>query len=75
MKTTGIGKGPFGAGCLLKMSSGNRDYELLVSDSGMLLGHLKNGQRIRLWAGGTNTEAQWGMLLQALRNNEARLPV
>jgi hypothetical protein len=30
LKTTGITKGPFGVGCLLKMSSGNHYYEVLV---------------------------------------------
>ena len=30
VKTTGITKGPFNRGSLLKMSSGNHDYEVLV---------------------------------------------
>jgi hypothetical protein len=75
-ETTGVGKGPFRVGCLLRLSGGNHDYELLVDGTGyMQLGRVQqNGQRVRLYAGGTNTEAPWGMLLQALRKSEGRLP-
>jgi hypothetical protein len=55
-----VGKGPFGVGCRLKMSKGNRDYELVLNGTGqMLLGMVRNdGSRVRLHAGGTNLEAQ-----------------
>jgi hypothetical protein len=58
------------------MSSGNHDYEVLVDGTGhMLLGRVENdGKRVKLCETGTNTEAQWGMLLQALENSEGRLP-
>jgi hypothetical protein len=73
LKTTGITKGPFGVGCLLKMSSGHQDYEVLVDSAGVLLGRVgKSGQRVRLCTG-TNTETQWNTLLQTLRNSEGRM--
>jgi hypothetical protein len=75
LETTNISKGPFGRGCLLKMSSGNHDYEVLVDRTGhALLGRVeKNGKRVKLCEGGTNTEAQWSALLQTLKNSEGRL--
>jgi hypothetical protein len=56
------------------MSSGRADYEVLMNGTGhMLLGRVTNGKRVKLCEGGTDTEAQWVMLLQALRNSEGRL--
>jgi hypothetical protein len=74
VKTASIGKGPFNQGCLLKLS-GSNDYEVLVDGTGhLLLGRVeKNGQRVRLCASGSNTEAGWAMLLQSLRNSEGRM--
>jgi hypothetical protein len=75
LKSTGITKGPFGQGALLKLSSSNHDYEVLVDGTGqMLLGRIENGQRVKLYAGSTNTKAAWDKLLEALRQSEGRLP-
>jgi hypothetical protein len=69
LETTGISKGPFGVGCLLKMSSGKADYEVLLNGAGhLLVGRIENGQRVKLGEGGTNTEAQWTMLLRTGAN-------
>jgi hypothetical protein len=75
VKTTGIGKGPFGVGCLLKVSGKAGQYEVHVDGTGrMFLGRVKNdGNRVRLCEGGTNTEASWERLLQVVRNSEGRL--
>jgi hypothetical protein len=72
LKTTGIGKGPFGAGCLLKMSRG---YEALVDGTGnVILGRVEaDGKRVRLWETGT-TQAGWDMLLRVLESSEGRQP-
>jgi hypothetical protein len=73
VKTSKIGRGPFNQGCLLQLSSSNHNYEVLVDGAGqVLLGSVKSGQRIKLCVSGTNTEASWEKLLQALRNNEGR---
>jgi hypothetical protein len=73
LKTTGIGKGPFGVGCLLKMS-GKADYEVILNGAGnLLLGRVENGKRVKLHGGGTNTEAQWTMVLNAVKRSEGRL--
>jgi hypothetical protein len=71
LKTTGIGKGPFGAGCLLKMSKG---YEALIDGTGnVILGRVEaDGKRVRLCQGSSGIEAGWEKLLLALENSEGR---
>jgi hypothetical protein len=77
VRATEITKGPFGQGALLKLSSGNNHYELLVDGNGqMLLGRVEqDGKRVRLCEGRTNTEAQWNRMLGVLKQSEGRLPV
>jgi hypothetical protein len=73
VKTTGIGKGPFGQGCLLKLS-GKAQYEVHVVGTGhALLGRVEpNGERVRLCEAGSNTQAGWERLLATLKNSEGR---
>jgi hypothetical protein len=70
LKSTGITKGPFGSGCLLKMSGGAHTYELLLGNGSALLGRVEaNGKRVRLFNGPTAAETQWDNLLEALRKD------
>jgi hypothetical protein len=72
LKTTGIGKGPFGTGCLLQLSGSSHHYEVLVSGAGLLLGKVQaSGQRVRL-AEGADTEATWAKLLETVQREEKR---
>jgi hypothetical protein len=72
LKTTGIGRGPFGVGCLLQLSSSNHHYEVLVNAGHLLLGRVeKDGKRVRL-AEGADTEASWAMLLETVEREEKR---
>jgi hypothetical protein len=74
VKTTGIGKGPFGRGCFLKMASPSHEYELHVDGTGhALLGQVKDGRWIRLCEASSNVEAGWEKLFAALKTNEGRL--
>lgn len=74
VKTTGITKGPFNQGCLLKLSGKAGQYEVHLDGNGSItLGRMeKDGQRVRLYAGSTATEAGWDRLLAAIRNSEGR---
>jgi hypothetical protein len=74
IRTTAISRGPLlGVGCRLQLS-GKADYEVLISNGQVLLGKVEaNGQRIRLAEGGSNIEASWEKLLQAVRNSEGRI--
>jgi hypothetical protein len=73
LKTTSIGRGPLlGVGCRLQLS-GNYNYEVLLNGGIMLLGRIeKDGKRIKLCEGGTNTEAQWTLLLKTVEKEEKR---
>jgi hypothetical protein len=53
VKTTAVTKGPLGQGALLKLSSPDHDYEVLVDGAGnALLGRVeKDGKRVRLCEG------------------------
>jgi hypothetical protein len=73
VKSNAISKGPL-QGALLKLSSGNNNYEVLVDGAGqVLLGRVEaDGKRVRLSAAGTNSEASWGKLIGALKASEGR---
>jgi hypothetical protein len=73
LKTTSIGRGMFGTGCVLQMS-GNHNYEVVLDGRGsVLLGKVEaSGKRIRLAEGGSNIEASWAMLLGTIETEEKR---
>jgi hypothetical protein len=76
LKSTGITKGPLGQGALLKLSGAEHNYEVLVDGAGnALLGRVeKDGsKRVRLCSIGTNSEAGWEKLIEALKAGEGRL--
>ena len=74
LKTVSIDRGAFGLGCCLKLS-GKTDYEVLLNNGIMLLGRIEKGtgKRVKLHEGGTNTEAQWEGVLDAIKRSEGRL--
>jgi hypothetical protein len=72
IKSTGISKGPFGQGCLLKLSGKAGQYEVHLDGNGsMILGRVEqNGKRVRLCAGNSNTEADWNRLLAVIEKGK-----
>jgi hypothetical protein len=75
VKATALSKGPLGQGALLKLSSPDHNYEVLVDGIGQaLLGRVEaDGKRTRLCAGSTSIQAQWDRILAALKQSEGRL--
>src|SRR5438132_14375532 len=68
VKTVSIGRGAFGVGCQLQLSSSNHNYEVRVNSTGVLLGKIEaSGKRTKLAEGSSNTEATWERLLETVK--------